>query len=160
MYIDGKKKILFVIGMDQKIEGLIKENIKMDPENFLILQCFQPAISPFGDLMRDIILSVYQENVNEIIVAASENNHNNLEAIVKKINENKEIQNKIQIFDYLFKHCKPEYPADSIMEWLEGSGTFKDNVYTSVNVIQNHPLIPSHVKVRELFINKAEPAFF
>ncbi|MDR7000466.1 carbonic anhydrase [Neobacillus niacini] len=161
MCIDEKKKVLLVIGkMDQKMESIIKEKIKTDPENILILQSYQPVVSPFSDLMRDIIIAVYQENADEIIVAAAEDNKKNLETIVKKINENKESQKKIQTFDYLFKYCKPEFPESEIMEWLKGSVTFTDSVHTSVNVIQNHPLIPSHVKVREILSLKAELAFF
>ena len=55
MDIDEKKKVLFVIGMEHKMESLIKQKTNFKPENSLILQSYEPVISPFGDLMRDII---------------------------------------------------------------------------------------------------------
>lgn len=161
MGTDKKKKLFFVIGLNHKIEHILNENSNMNPETFLILQSYQQVISPFGDLMRDIIMAVYQKNVDEIIVAAAvEENKPNLEAIFKKIYEKKELQKKIETFDYLFKHCRPEFPRGTIKEWLEGSGTLHENINTTVNIIRNHPLIPSDVKVRELIIDKAKLAVF
>ena len=149
---DEKKKVLFVIGMDHKMEHLIKQTTNINPENIMILQSYEPVISPFGDLMRDIIIAVYQENVEEIFVVATKDNQTNTGDILNKIYKNKELQEKIQTLDYLFKNCKPEFPEGSISEWLEGSKTSTDGIQNNVNVIRHHPLMPSHVKVTELFI--------
>ena len=75
--MDEKKKVLFVIGMDHKLEHLIKQNTNINPENIMVLQRYEPVISPFGDLMRDIIIAVYQENVEEIFVVATKDNQTN-----------------------------------------------------------------------------------
>ena len=112
------------------------------------------SFQPFGDLMRDIIVAVYQENVEEIFVVATKDDQKNTGDILNKIYENKELQEKIQTLDYLFKNCMPEFPEGSISEWLEGSKTLTDGVQNNVNVIRHHPLMPSHVKVTELFIDK------
>ena len=114
MYIDEKKKVLFVIGMEHKMEHLIKQNTNINPENIMILQSYEPVISPFGDLMRDIIIAVYQENVEEIFVVATKDDQKNTGDILNKIYKNKELQEKIQTLDYLFKNCKPEFPEGSI----------------------------------------------
>ena len=53
MDIDEKKKVLFVIGMEHKMEHLIKQTSNINLGNFLILQSYGPVILPFGDLMRD-----------------------------------------------------------------------------------------------------------
>ena len=100
--------------------------------------------------MRDIIVAVYQENVEEIFVVATKDDQKNTGDILNKIYENKELQEKIQTLDYLFKNCKPEFPEGSISEWLEGGKTLTDDVQNSVNVIRHHPLMPTHVKVTEL----------
>ncbi|MFC3885574.1 carbonic anhydrase [Bacillus songklensis] len=155
MYIDEKKKVLFVIGMEHKLERLIKQATNVNPENIIILQSYEPVISqPFDDLMRDIIVAVYQENVEEIFVVATKDDQKNTGNILNKIYENKGLQEKIQTLDYLFKNCMPEFPEGNISEWLEGSETLTDGVQNSVNVIRHHPLMPSYVKVTELFIDK------
>lgn len=60
-WVQIRKKLFFVIGLNHKIEHILNENSNMNPENFLILQSYQQVISPFGDLMRDIIMAVYQK---------------------------------------------------------------------------------------------------
>lgn len=149
MNIDEKKKVLFVTGMEHNIECFIKESTNLNPDNVLILQSYRPVISPFSDLMRDILMAVYQENVEEIVVTATNDDRKNPGEILNKICENKGLQEKIQTFDYLFKNCMPEFPADNLSEWLVGSKTLKN----SATVIRQHPLLPLNVKVTELFLN-------
>ncbi|MDQ0216386.1 carbonic anhydrase [Oikeobacillus pervagus] len=159
MCTDKKKKLLLVIGMDHNIEQTIKENTNLNLENILILQSYQPITSPFGDLMRDIIIAVYQENIEEIgVTATADRSKQNLDVVSKMISANKELQKKVQIFDYLFKYCRPEFQEENIKEWLKDSGTLKVDVQTSINMIKNHPLIPPSVKVRKVTVDKEELA--
>ncbi|EKN66497.1 putative carbonic anhydrase [Neobacillus bataviensis LMG 21833] len=151
---DEKKKVLFVIGMEQKLERFIKEETNVNLENTIILQTYQPVVShPFDDLMRDIIIAVYQDNVEEIIVVSTNDDQKNTGDILNKIDKNKELQNKIQTLDYLFKNCMPEFPDGSVSGWLEEGKTLTDGVQKTVNIIRNHPLLPSQVKVKELYID-------
>lgn len=152
MNMDEKKKILFVIGMEQNPERIMKKMTSLHPHNILILQCYGPVISPFGDLMRDIIISVYQENVEEIFVTVPKDDRKKTREIHKKIYENKGLQEKMQTLDYLFKNCMSQFPNGSIREWLEGSETSSNSMQNLVNVIRNHPLMPSNVKVTEFLI--------
>ncbi|MEH7180993.1 carbonic anhydrase [Neobacillus vireti] len=153
---DEKKKVLFVIGMDQKLERFIKEETNVNSENMIILQTYQPVIShPFDDLMRDIIIAVFQDNVEEIVVVSTNDYHKNTRDILNKIYKNKELQDKIQTLDYLFKNCMPEFPEGTVSVWLHGGNTLAESVRKSVNIIRNHPLLPSHVKVKELYIEQA-----
>jgi carbonic anhydrase len=155
MYIDEKKKVLFVIGMETELDSFIKKKVNINPENSMILQSYGPVISqPFGDLMRDIIISVYQENVDEIVVVASEEDQKNAGDILSKIVEKKELQENIQMINYLLENGESPYPEGTISEWIEGGKTLTEDVQNSVNVIRNHPLMPPHVKVRGIFIEK------
>ena len=155
MYFDERKKILFVIGMESELDSFIKKKVKINPENILILQSYGPVISQsFGDLMRDIIISVYQENVDEVVVVASKEVQKNDGDILNKIVEKKELQENIQMINYLLKNGQSPYPEGYISEWIEGGKTVTEDVQNSVNVIRNHPLMPPHVKVRGLFIEK------
>lgn len=155
MHIDKKKKVLYLIGIEHNLDHLMKLETNINPENIIILQSYNPVISQsFGDIMRDIIVAVYQEKVEKIFVVAAKDDQRNTEDIFNIISENKGLQEKIQTLDYLSKYCTPEFPEGSIMEWLEGSKTVTDGVQNSVNIIRRHPLMPSHVKVQGLIINK------
>ena len=83
----------------------IKKKVNINPENILILQSYGPVISqPFGDLMRDIIISVYQENVDEVVVVATKEDQKNDGDILNKIVKKKELQENIQMINYLLKN--------------------------------------------------------
>ncbi|WP_419954670.1 carbonic anhydrase [Neobacillus niacini] len=152
---EEKKKVLFVIGMEQKLEQYIKEETNFNLENMIILQTYQPVVShAFDDLMRDIIIAVYKENVEEIVVVSTNDYQKNTGDVLNKIYKSKELQDKIQTLDYLFKNCMPEFPEGTVSVWLQGGKTLTDSIQKTVNIIRNHPLLPSHVKVKDLHINQ------
>jgi carbonic anhydrase len=153
--MDEKKKVLFVIGMEQVPESIIKKLTSLQ-QNILILHVFGPTISPFDDFMRDIIIAVYQENVEEIFVTVAKDDSKNNRDIFKKISENKGFREKLQTLDYLFESYIPEFPKVSIREWLEGDTTSSNRIQNIVNVIRNHPLMPSDVKVTEFLIENED----
>ncbi|XJZ25698.1 carbonic anhydrase [Bacillota bacterium Lsc_1132] len=152
MQMDEKKKMIFVMG--HEMDHFIEKKTDLNRENIFILQSDEPVIAPFGDMMRDIIIAVYQENVEEIFVVGGEDIRKNKEDILSKIQEHEEMQEKFQTLDYLFKNCMPEFSEGDISKWLAGSKLTKDRVRNSVSVIRNHPLMPSSVKVRGLVIDR------
>jgi carbonic anhydrase len=152
MSIEKKKKMLFLIGIEQNQETF---NKKFNKENIIFLQCYQPLISqPFDDLMRDILIAVYQENVEKIVVVASKKDQKRKRATLAEMLGNKGLQQKIQTLDYLFKNAMPEFASGNIKEWLETAGSLKDRVKNTVNLIQHHPLMPANVKVKELWVDQ------
>ncbi|MGG0657229.1 carbonic anhydrase [Rummeliibacillus pycnus] len=154
MYIDGNKKVLFLTGMGKELESTLYQMKSINPENIIILQEYgQLILQPFDDFMRDIILTVYHENIEEIFVIDSNKDQKNVSRLLNKIYENKELHGKIQTVDYLLKNCAPEYTEGSISEWLEGSNSLTNNLQKNINIIRNHPLLPSTIKVTELFID-------
>lgn len=139
------------MGMEHNLADVTKQMSHISPENIIILQTYAPFISqPFGDLMRDIIVAVYQENVQEIVVVSSKDRQEDTGNLLNKVLGNKNLQKKIETLDYLFKNCLANFPERNISEWLKGT----DMEQNSVNIIREHPLMPSHVKVRELFLEK------
>ncbi|WP_318504114.1 carbonic anhydrase [Bacillus sp. T3] len=154
MNLEEQKKVLFVIGMEHNLETIIKQNMNINPESSLFIHRDRPeALEPFGNLMRDIIISVYMENVEEIYLVSTQDEKKKEKSILNKIYEKIESQEEIQTLDYLFKNCMPEFPDSNLIEWLEGSQTLTD-VQKRIDVIRNHPLMPSNIKVTELFIHQ------
>lgn len=153
--MDEGKKVLFVVGMDHQLNQLIKQVPNINPQNMIILESYSPFIlQPFGDFMRDIILAVYQENVEEIFVVTTKADHQYSRDILNKMYENKELQKKMKILDYLFENCGSEFPEDNIRGWLAGGNHVTDHVQRNADVIRQHPLLPSFVKVTELCIDR------
>lgn len=154
MNVDKGKKVLFVVDMEYKSEHLMKQVSGINPENIIILHRDESEISqPFGDIMRDVIIAVYQEEIEEIFVVAAKDEQKFSDDILNKVEKNKDFQKKIQTLDYLFKHCIPEFPDVNICEWLKGGKITANHVQKSINTIRNHPLMPSDVKIRGIFID-------
>lgn len=158
MYVDADKKVLFVTGLENELEPLLQQATEIHPENMLILKSFGPEISqPYGDLMRDIIIAVYEEKVEEIFIVGTRDSMENtvdIEGLCNKMYEREGLKEKIQTIDYLFQNCMPEFPNGNVNDWLEGSKTVTEAIQKSVNMIRQHPLIPSHVKVHGVFISR------
>lgn len=155
MSTDEKKKVLFVAGIEHKRECLLKKVPHVQPENIFVLQNYDSFIChPFDDVMRDILITVYQEGVDEVIVVAPKMDQKYKKDALNKIYKNKELQDKLQTLDYLFKNCMPDFPDGNIQSWLEGGKTIIGRLHHSANLIRKHPLMPSNIKVTELLLDK------
>lgn len=154
-----KKKVLFIVGMNLELEGFMKHATTINP-NSLIIQTYGPVISqPYGDLMRDILLAVYQEKVEEIVVVSFNDKQTNSLDTLLEIYQSNKFKKEIQKLDYLFENCKPEFRDKNVLEWLEGGQSTNEAVHNSVNLIREHPLLPAHVKVREMYLEKTNHKF-
>ncbi|WP_026679397.1 hypothetical protein [Fictibacillus gelatini] len=157
MKLDKNKKVLFLIGMNQNLEQRLQQATNFDPNNVLILSSYGPEIShPYSDVMRDIIIAVYQEKVEEIfVVGTTENVEDRVDKqkLLNKIYDSERVKENIQTIESLFQNYMPEFPNGSVNDWLAGSETVAEGIQKSVNIIRQHPLIPSHVKVHGLFMN-------
>ncbi|RIJ68831.1 carbonic anhydrase [Rummeliibacillus sp. POC4] len=151
---NGKKKTLFIIDGEYKLEFLMKQANIMDPENLVVVENNGALISQyFDEIMREIIIVVYKENIEEIFVVASKKYARNTKEVVSRIYENKKMKDKIQELDYLFKTCKPEFAGNSVSEWLQNTNNIVETLKSNVNMIKTHPLLPPHVQVTELYID-------
>ena len=75
------------------------------PEELIILKSNELArIEPFGDLMRDILIYVYQNNIEEILIVEPKEDRKNLEDVLGEIEKNIDLQKNIRtlrLFVYL-----------------------------------------------------------
>lgn len=154
----GNENVLFVTGMEANMEQILQQEINIHPDHMLILQIDEPVISQhFGDVMRDIVLGVYERNVREIyIVGCKDDSISSVDRqeIVKKMYRNEEVKEKVKTIDYLFQHCMPEFPGVELGKWLEPSKTSTEGIQKSVHMIRQHPLMPAHVTVRGMLFDK------
>ncbi|NMD69331.1 carbonic anhydrase [Bacillus sp. DNRA2] len=154
------KKVLIVIGMEHKLENIIRQNMKINPESILLIHGYRPdALEPFGHLMREIIVAVYMENIEEIYLVSShvdkkKDDGGILNQIYEKIGSEKDMQT----LDYLFKNCTPEFPNRNLKQWLEGGKTLTSA--ERIDMLRKHPLMPSNVKVTELLIQREDKKIF
>lgn len=151
MGMDEKKRKLYIIDNEMNAEDFFKQNQNIDLDNDIVLEC-SPVISPFDNSMRSIILAVYQHNIAQIVIVTSKEKYRqkSLSSIVMEANQENDIQEKIQTLNYLFEHCKPEFPEANLMDWLEGQSESSKNI---IKVIRQHPLLPADVQISELVLD-------
>lgn len=150
MAVNTDKNILFVIDLDVNINDLLNRDQNKNRENIIVLQSGL-VISPFDDLMRSIIIAVYQHNIEEIVVVSSPNKNRQKSFWTRRVAEYQvEYPEKIQTLNYLFKNCKPEFLENDLSEWFEGGETVTNGARNTVSVISQHPLIPSDIKITEI----------
>ncbi|MBM7707330.1 carbonic anhydrase [Chryseomicrobium sp. FSL W7-1435] len=154
---DNRKKVLCIVGMEEPLEQWLNSASHFLPEQIMVLKSYGPVISePYDSLMRNIIIAVYQENVEEIFVIGSADRNESISDpsnLISKVIQTKIPAVKIQTVEYLFKHCFPGFTANDMAQWIEGSKTVTDGIKQSVNLIRRHPLMPSEIRVYGLLID-------
>ena len=152
MDLEENKKVLLVMGMERELaEGDVKRIAYILSEELIILKSNELArIEPFGDLMRDILIYVYQKNIEEILIVDPKEDGKNSKEVLGKIEKNIDMQKNIRALDYLFTNCYPEFPARTIKEWFEGNHILVNEIQDIIDVIRHHPLMPPSVKVTVL----------
>ena len=80
MDLEKNKKVLLVMGMEQELaEGYVERIAHILPDELIILKSNELArIEPFGDLMRDILIYVYQNNIEEILIVDPKEDRKNM----------------------------------------------------------------------------------
>ncbi|MBG9714395.1 carbonic anhydrase [Bacillus sp. S70] len=145
------KKVLLLTDIEHGIEPIIQQVTNIQQENMLTIHSYDSVIvHPYGDIMRSIIIAIYQENVEEIIVVGIEDKETdvvNLQIQRDSIKNNREL-------DYLFENCMPEFSNGSLDEWLSGKENVSENIEKSIDMICHHPLVPSDVKVHGFKIDR------
>ena len=153
MNFNKNAKVLFLTGVDQELPQLLQQMTNINIENMMTLQVYGPEIAqPFGDLLRAIILAIYQGNVEEVVVVGT--THDQRRDIRAKLYEQDGIPEKAKTVDFLFTRCMPEFPGVTLDEWLQGSKTVTESVQKSVKLLREHPLLPSGFTVHGLLMDK------
>ncbi len=152
MYLKENKKVLFVVKRETEIDSRdVKERYQILPEEIIILESDElDQIEPFGELMREILLYVYQKNIEEIVIVDTKKDRKDSVDVLGIIGKNIDPQKNMSTLHYLFTHCHPEFSNTTLIEGLEGNDSFIDTKQKSVEVIRRHPLMPPSVKVTEL----------
>ncbi|MEC1969937.1 carbonic anhydrase [Bacillus cereus] len=145
------KKVLLLTDIKHGIEPIIQQVTNIQQEHMLTIHSYDSVIvHPYRDIMRSIIIAIYQENVEEIIVVGIEDKETdvvNLQIQRDSIKNNREL-------DYLFENCMPEFSSGSLDEWLSGKENVSENIEKSIDMICHHPLVPSDVKVHGFKIDR------
>ncbi|TYS68116.1 hypothetical protein FZC76_10210 [Sutcliffiella horikoshii] len=147
------KKALVLTGLDREVESYFPDITKRKLEDLLIINSYGAEISQgYSSLMRNIILSVYLEKIEDIYIIVDKYdktftiNPENLYAPMEEEGVNVEV---IETLNYI-----KAVGSNDVMKWLSGSSNVENIIQSNIGFIKKNPLIPSKVKVHGYIVNK------
>lgn len=150
-YVSDKypsKKIAILTCMDTRLTNLLPAALGLNNGDVKMIKNAGAIISsPFGSVMRSLIVSIYDLNVDEIIVIGHYDcgmQSLDSEAIINKMKSRNITEEKIN----LIKSCGVDFE-----KWLHGFDNVDDSVKSTVELIKQHPLIPEDIQVHGLIMD-------
>lgn len=153
-YLDYKtsvypeKKMVIVTCMDSRLVELLPKALGLKNGDVKIVKNAGGVVMhPFGTAMRSILVTVYEFDVEDVLIighdlcgmASVDKSH-----IIEKM-EKMGIDNNVL--------ATIENSGIDVCDWLSGFECVEDSVKSSVQLVQNHPLLHNNVRVHGLIIN-------
>lgn len=142
------KRIAILSCMDTRLTELLPAALGFKNGDVKMIKNAGAVItSPFGSVMRSLVVAIYELNVEEILVIGHEDcgmQSIDCDRILKKMKERNIDEERLKLLNY----CGVDFKS-----WLKGFDSVETSVRNTVDFIKGHPLIPDDVKVYGLTIN-------
>lgn len=142
------KKMAILTCMDTRLIDLLPRAMNLKNGDAKIIRNAGAIVyQPFGNIMRSLMVSVYELGAEEIFVVGHHDCGMTGLDPERIFNRMKEKGIDPAVFDTL-KHSGIDLPR-----WLTGFDSVREGVKRSVSLIRNHPLLPSGLPVHGLIID-------
>ncbi|WML40928.1 carbonic anhydrase [Neobacillus sp. OS1-2] len=142
------KKMVILTCMDTRLLELLPKALNLGNGDAKLIKDAGALVShPFGSVMRSILVAVYQLQAQEVLVIG----HHDCGMSGMKPEPVIESMKARGITDETFANLS--YSGIDIKQWLQGFENVTESVAHSVDMIKNHPLLPSGVPVHGLVID-------
>ncbi|REE57382.1 carbonic anhydrase [Paenibacillus taihuensis] len=144
-----EKKMVIVTCMDTRLIELLPKALNLKNGDAKIIKNAGAIVTqPFGNIMRSILIAVYELGAEEVVVIG---HHGcgmtglNPDVVIKHMLENGGVKEEtIRTLTNSGMHLE---------RWLTGFDNVQDSVERSVGIIKNHPLLPVNTPVHGLIID-------
>lgn len=142
------KKIAILSCMDTRLTELLPAALGLKNGDVKLIKNAGAIISsPFGSVMRSLVVAIYELKVDHILVIGHHDcgmQSLNSKAIREKMKDRGIAEETFQFI----KYCGIDFDS-----WLCGFSSAEESVRNTVGMIENHPLIPKDIKVYGLVID-------
>lgn len=142
------RKMVILTCMDTRLQELLTKSMNLQNGDAKVIRnAGAIVLQPFGNVMRSILVAVYELNAEEVCVIG---HHDcgmtglNSEKLMQKMQHNG-IQN--ETFEIL------KNAGIDLSSWLKGFDNLEESVKNSVKIINQHPLLPKNLPVHGLLIH-------
>ncbi|HLR80730.1 MAG TPA: carbonic anhydrase [Bacillota bacterium] len=143
----NKRMIVFTC-MESRLVELLPKALNIQNGDVKMIKNAGTIIrKPFDSIMKSILVAVYEFQAEDVTVIGHYDcgmSHINPEKLVQKMNQKGIAEETIQTL---------EYAGIDLCHEFSGFNTIEESVMQSVEIIRNHPLLPSHVHVHGLIID-------
>lgn len=142
------KKIAIVTCMDTRLVELLPAALGIKNGDVKMIKNAGGTITnPFDSTVRSILVAIYELGVNEVMIIG----HTNCGVQGMNAEEMLHLMRARGISDehiQLMRHC-----GIDLDKWLHGFDDTRAAVIETVDLVKNHPLIPSDITVKGYIIN-------
>ncbi|MDO3679974.1 beta-class carbonic anhydrase [Paenibacillus ehimensis] len=131
------RKFVILTCMDTRLIELLPASMNIKNGDVKMIKAAGGVVStPFGGIMRSIIVAIYELGADEVLVIGHHDcgmSHLNPERVKEKFVARGIKEETLKTL---------EYSGLNLERWLRGFEDVKESVKSSVNIIKNHPLVP------------------
>lgn len=142
------KRMVILTCMDTRLVELLPKAMNLRNGDAKIIKNAGAIVTqPFGNIMRSIIVALYELNAQEVLVVG---HHQcgmtglNSDSLMEKMRTQGVTEDTMSTLKHSGIHLE---------RWLKGFDSVEEGVRTSVEIISNHPLLPPSVPVHGLIID-------
>jgi carbonic anhydrase len=142
-----EKRMVIVTCMDARLTELLPKAMNLKNGDAKIIKNAGAILtSPFGNIMRSILVAIYELNANEVFIVG----HNDCGMTgldPNNVIRHMEARGISQDVIHTLRHS-----GISLNRWLTGFDSVRESVENSVDIVRNHPLFPPRTPVHGLII--------
>ncbi|WP_219837550.1 carbonic anhydrase [Paenibacillus sp. R14(2021)] len=143
-----EKRMVIVTCMDTRLTELLPKALNLRNGDAKIIKNAGAIVTqPFGNIMRSILVAVYELGAKEVAVIGHYEcgmTGLNPDLVMKHMLESGVTEETLRTLRNSGMHLE---------RWLTGFDNVQDSVERSVGIIKNHPLLPSNTPVHGLIID-------
>ena len=142
------KKTLIISCMDTRLTELLPAAMNFKNGDIKIIKNSGAIISsPFGSVMRSVLVAIYELDVEDIYVVG------HYDCGVQGLNPERFIQKMLDKGIPKERIDLAKYCGININEWLRGFGSVEESVFDTMDCIMNHPFLPEGISVHGFIID-------
>ena len=150
-FISGKfpnKKTAILTCMDTRLTELLPAALGFKNGDVKMIKNAGALISsPFGSVMRSLIIAIYNLDVEEILVIGHHDcgmQSLDSDSVFEKMRDRGIPEEKIA----LMRYCRKDLDS-----WLTGFSNIEDSIKSTIDTIKSHPLVPQNISVYGLIMD-------
>ncbi|SCW29110.1 carbonic anhydrase [Paenibacillus tianmuensis] len=132
------RKFVILTCMDTRLIELLPASMNIKNGDVKMIKTAGGVVStPFGGIMRSIIVAIYELGADEVLVIGHHDcgmSHMNPDRVKEKFVARGIKEETLKTL---------EYSGMNLERWLRGFEDVNESVKSSVNLIKNHPLVPN-----------------